>query len=303
MQVTSQLTATVQKLLAARSGFAGPAQPVTFKPTTTFQTEPPLGRPGVNSVEVEGEYNQFGRFETPPHDPAAIRAMERAKAVSASSTEIVRTTTPEDPFLREGKATVGELEEEYARFISAMVMADREGGPTTAKRNFIPAGMTEESVNALADYEYMWAVEDGKRATLRSAAEWQEGHHASLAEQTIGDSRRGASDTLYYLQKALPQLNDSAYLASPEYLEKRKEDFPTEEAFQSRVDQSTSRFKHMLRYVNKMVQGLSSDHLSIRGDLLVQDENGKFQLGKFDIYFKDQHMLSSSEAPKPLWAA
>ena len=113
--------------------------------------------------------------------------------------------------------------------------------------------------------------------------------HAGLAEMTIGDSRRGASD--------------SAYLTSPEYLEKRKGDFPTEEAFQSKVDQSISRFKHMRRYVNKMVEGLSSDHLSIRGDLLVQDENGKFQLGKFDIYFKDQRMLSSSEAPKPLWAA
>ena len=150
MQISSDLTVTIQKLLSARSGLVGTSQQTFAKAGTALRTEAPVIRPGATGDEDGTEYDLFGSFG----QASNVRATS-----SASS-----TTTADDPYMHAGKANYGELYAEYTRFIASMVEADRQHKDSTVERHFIPAGETRETVMAMDEHAYMWAVQDEMEA-------------------------------------------------------------------------------------------------------------------------------------------
>lgn len=53
--------------------------------------------------------------------------------------------------------------------------------------------------------------------------------------------------------------------------------------------------KSNLRYVDRIVKGIESDFTKVDGDILVKNDQGRYQLGDFSISFKGQSMLTSRE--------
>ncbi|PBB66445.1 hypothetical protein CK228_23170 [Mesorhizobium sp. WSM4312] len=60
MQVTSDLTVAIRKLLSARSGVAGTSQQTFVKAGTALRTEAPVIRPGATGDE-DGTFGSFGQ--------------------------------------------------------------------------------------------------------------------------------------------------------------------------------------------------------------------------------------------------
>ncbi|MER9306286.1 hypothetical protein NKJ06_15250 [Mesorhizobium sp. M0293] len=182
MQITSDLTVTIQKLVSARSGFAGTSQPTFLKAGTSLRTEAPVIRPGAASNEDNTEYDLFGSFSRGPK--ADVPATSSASAAQAS------TTTADDPYMLAGKANYGELYAEYTRFIISMVEADRRHEDSTVARYFIPAGETRETVMAMDEHDYIWAVEDEMGAAADRSPQAQANKAISNQSLSYADASR-----------------------------------------------------------------------------------------------------------------
>lgn len=296
MQITSSsLTYTVQKFIAARSGFAAsaqatPNQNATSKPAVGPQSS--LASPFKAGLdEVETEYSDRGSFG----GAAKAAEMPALMSLPASQTHI-RTTTADDPYMKAGVANHDELYEEYLRFKGSVVEAHAAGTTSTAVRHFIPAGETKESVMRMDEQDYVWAVEDGMNDALRRDPRWQAMDRLSQQEMTQADTSKMVSDALSTLQKFLPALNESVFLNSAEYAEKAQGTASREEAFQARMAQNASKLKAQLRYVNNLVAGIAGGPNTVEGNILVRDEQGRYQLGAFSVSFKGQPLVSWRDA-------
>ena len=282
MQISSDLTVTIQKLLSARSGLVGTSQQTFAKAGTALRTEAPVIRPGATGDEDGTEYDLFGSFGQAPDVPAAS---------SASS-----TTTADDPYMHAGKANYGELYAEYTRFIASMVEADRQHKDSTVERHFIPAGETRETVMAMDEHAYMWAVQDEMEAAADRSPQAQ--GNKTIANQGLnyGDATRMASDALISLQKALPALNDTLARLTPKAVEERMQSVGDDPKLQRLAQQVAKNdmlsARSSLRYVDRIVRSVESGSNKVDGAILVKNGQGQYQLGDFSISFNGQVMLT-----------
>lgn len=53
--------------------------------------------------------------------------------------------------------------------------------------------------------------------------------------------------------------------------------------------------KSNLRYVDRIVKSIESGFNKVDGDILVKNDQGRYQLGDFSISFKGQSMLTSRD--------
>ncbi|WP_322415173.1 hypothetical protein [Mesorhizobium huakuii] len=290
MQITSDLTVTIQKLLSARSGVAGTNQQAFAKAGTALRTEAPVIRPGATGHEDGTEYDPFGSFGRAPDVPATSPA-------GASS-----TTTADDPYMHAGKANYGELYAEYTRFIASMVEADRQHKDSTVPRYFIPAGETQETVMAMEEHDYMWAVQDEMEAAADRSPQAQANKAIANQGLSYGDATRMASDALFSLQKALPALNDTLARLTPTAVEERMQSVggdPKLQRLAQQVAKNDMLFaRSSLRYVDRIVRSIESGPNKVDGAILVKNGQGQYQLGDFSISFNGQLMLTSRDTFK-----
>ncbi|MGX5827824.1 hypothetical protein [Mesorhizobium sp. 43Arga] len=285
MQITSDLTVTIQKLLSARTGLAGASQQTFVKAGTALRTEAPVIRPGATGDEDGTEYDPFGSFGQAPDVPAASSAPS--------------TTTA--GYMHAGKANYGELYAEYTRFIGSMVEADHQHKESTAARYFIPAGETRETVMAMDEHDYMWAVQDEMEAAADRSPQAQA--NKALANQSYSDATRMASDALFSLQKALPALNDTLARLTPKAVEERLQSVGDDAKLQSLAQQVAENdmlfAKSSLRYVDRIVRSIENGPNKVNGAILVKNDQGQYQLGDFSISFNGQVMVTSRDTFKP----
>ena len=291
MQIISDLTVTIQKLMSARSGFAGTSQSTFLKAGTALRAEAPVIRPGAAGNEDNTEYDLFGSFGRAAK--ADVPATSPASAAQAS------TTTADDPYMRAGKANYGELYAEYTRFIGSMVEADRRHEDSTVARYFIPAGETRETVMAMDEHDYIWAVEDEMGAAADRSPQAQTNKAISNQSLSYADASRMTSDALSSLQKALPALNAALARISPEVVEARLQSIGDDPKLQRLAQQMAKNdilsAKTDLRYVDRIVKGIESGFNKVDGDILVKNDQRQYQLGDFSITFKGQAMLTSRD--------
>jgi hypothetical protein len=294
MQIISDLTVTIQKLVSARSGFAGTSQPAFPRAGTALRVEAPVIRPGAAGNEDTTEYDLFGSFGQASQ--AEVTAASSASAAQAS------TTTADDPYMRAGKANYGEFYAEYTRFISSMVEADRQHKDSTVARYFIPAGETQETVMAMEEHDYMWAVQDEMEAAADRSPQAQANKAISNQSLNYADANKMTSDALFSLQKALPVLNAALARTSPEAVEARLQSISNDPKLQRLAQQLAKNdilsVKSNLRYVDRIVKSIESGFNKVDGDLLVKNDQGQYQLGDFSISFKGQAMLTSKDTFK-----
>lgn len=291
MRIISDLTVTIQNLVTARSGFAGTSQSTFFKAGTALRAETAVILPGAASNEDNTEYDLFGSFGQA--SKADVPATSSASAAQAS------TTTADDPYMRAGQANYGELYAEYTRFISSMVEADRQHQDSTAARYFIPAGETQETVMAMEEHDYMWAVQDEMEAAADRSPRAQANKAISNQSLNYVDASKMTSDALFSLRKALPVLNAALARTSPEAVEARLQSIGDDPKLRLLAQQMAKNdvlsVKSNLRYVDRIVKGIESGLNKVDGDILVKDDQGQYQLGDFSISFKGQAMLTSKD--------
>jgi hypothetical protein len=292
MQIVSDLNATIQKLISARNGFAGTSQSTLYKADTTLRTEPPVIRPGAAGDEDDTVYDLFGSFGQA--SKADVPAASSANAAQPS------TTTADDPYMDAGRAGYGELYAEYTRFIGSMVEADRRHEDSTVPRYFIPAGETQETVMAMEEHDYMWAVQDEMEAAADRSPQAQANKAISNQKLSYGDASKMTSDALSSLQKALPALNMALARTTPEVIEARLKslgDDPKRQRLATQLAKNDMLFaKSNLRYVDRIVKGIESGFNKVDGDILVKNDQGQYQLGDFSVSFKGEVMLTSQDA-------
>ena len=292
MQIVSDLTATIQKLISARNGFAGTSQSTLYKADTALRTEPPVIRPGAAGDEYGTEYDLFGSFGQA--SKADVPAASSANAAQPS------TTTADDPYMSAGKASYGELYAEYTRFIGSMVEADRRHEDSTVPRYFIPAGETQETVMVMEEHDYMWAVQDEMEAAADRSPRAQANKAISNQSLSYGDASKMTSDALFSLQKALPALNMALARTTPEAIEARLKSLGDDPKLQRLATQLAKNdmlsAKSNLRYVDRIVKGIESGLNKVDGDILVKNDQGQYQLGDFSVSFKGEVMLTSKDA-------
>jgi hypothetical protein len=291
MQIISDLTVTIQNLMSARSGFAATSQSTFLKAGTALRAEAPVIRPGAASNEDNTEYDLFGSF--------GQDAKADAPAASSASAAQASTTTADDPYMRAGQANYGELYAEYTRFISSMVEADRQHKDSTVARYFIPAGETRETVMAMEEHDYMWAVQDEMEAAADRIPQAQTNKAISNQSLSYADASKMTSDALFSLQKALPVLNAALARTSSEVVEARRQSIGDNPKLQRLAQQLAKNdilsVKSNLRYVDRIVKGIESGFNKVDGDLLVKNDQGQYQLGDFSISFNGQAMLTSKD--------
>ncbi|TIX02565.1 MAG: hypothetical protein E5V59_00625 [Mesorhizobium sp.] len=289
MQITSDLTVTIQKLMSARSGFADASQPTFVKAGTALRTEAPVIRPGATGNEDSIEYDPFSGFGR----------TSKADGPATSSTGAASTTTVDDRYMQAGKANYGQLYAEYTRFISSMVEADRQHKDSTVARYFIPAGETRETVMAMEEHDYMWAVQDEMEAAADRVPQAQTNNAISNQSLSYADASKMTSDALSSLQKALPVLNAALARTSPEAVEARLQSIGDDPKLQRLAQQLAKNdilsVKSNLRYVDRIVKSIESGFNKVDGDILVKNDQGQYQLGDFSISFKGQAMLTSKD--------
>ncbi|MBN9220247.1 MAG: hypothetical protein J0I79_20065 [Mesorhizobium sp.] len=292
MQITSNLTATIQKLVSARSGLAG--QPTDWKAGMALRAEAPVVRPGA-----------VGNQDDIDHDPLtgmgdAPRAGRHLS--STISAPLLPTTTADDPYLRAGKANYDELHAEYTRFIGSMVEADRQHKDSTVPRYFIPAGQTAETVTAMDQHDYMWAVQDEMEAAADRSPQAQAYKAYASEALNFSDASRMTSDALLSLQKALPDLNAALARTAPEAVEQRQQGMGDDPKRQLLARQLASNealsARSNLRYVDRLVKSIGSGLNHVTGDILVKNDQGQYQLGTFSISFNGEVMLTSGDSLK-----
>ncbi|MER9583161.1 hypothetical protein [Mesorhizobium sp. M0276] len=292
MQITSDLTFTIQKLMSARSGFAGAGQPTFVKAGTALRTEAPVIRPGATGNEDGIEYDPFSGFGQ----------TSKTDVPTTSSIGAASTTTADDPYMLAGKANYGELYAEYTRFIISMVEADRRHEDSTVARYFIPAGETRETVMAMDEHDYIWAVEDEMGAAADRSPQAQANKAISNQSLNYADAGRMTSDSLFSLEKALPALNAALARISPEVVETLLQSIGDDPKLQRLAQQMTKNdilsVKIDLRYVDRIIKGIESGFNKIDGDILVKNDQGQYQLGDFSISFKGETMLTSKDTFK-----
>ena len=285
MQISSDLTVTIQKLLSARSGLVGTNQQTFAKAGTALRTEAPVIRPGATGDEDGTEYDLFGSFGQAPDVPAASSAS---------------TTTADDPYMHAGKANYGELYAEYTRFIASMVEADRQHKDSTVERHFIPAGETRETVMAMDEHAYMWAVQDEMEAAADRSPQAQANKAIANQGLSYSDATRMASDALFSLQKALPALNDTLARLTPKAVEERLHSVGDDPKLQRLAQQMAKNdmlsARSSLRYVDRIVRSIAPN--KVDGAILVKNGQGQYQLGDFSISFNGQVMLTSRDTFK-----
>ncbi|RWE29108.1 MAG: hypothetical protein EOS78_30750 [Mesorhizobium sp.] len=290
MQIMPDFTVTIQKLMSAKSGFAGANQPAFAKAGTALRTEPPVIRPGATGDEDDTEYDPFGSFG------------QAAGAQASSPISATSSTTAQDPYLRAGEANFDELQAEYTRFISSMVEADRRHEDSTVARNFIPTGETPETVMAMGEYDYMWAVQDEMEAAADRSPLAQANKAISNQGLTYGDAGRMTSDALFSLQKALPALNSALASVTPEAIEKRLQgigDDSKRQLLAQQLARSDMLFaKSNLRYVARIVKGIEGGPNKVTGDILLKNHQGQYQLGDFSISLEGEVLLTSKDTFK-----
>ncbi|UVK51779.1 hypothetical protein DBIPINDM_005088 [Mesorhizobium sp. AR02] len=296
MQITSDLTVTIQKLISARSGFASASQPTFVKAGTALRTEAPVIRPGATGNEDGTEYDLFGGFAQ----------TSKTDVPATSSADAPSTTTADDPYMHAGKANYGELYAEYTRFISSMVEADRQHKDPTVARYFIPAGETQETVKAMDEHDYMWAIQDEMEAAADHSPQAQANKAIGNQGLSYGDATRMASDALFSLQKALPALNDTLARMTPTAVEERLQSVggdPKLQRLAQQVAKNDMLFaKSSLRYVDRIVRSIESGPNKVDGAILVKNGQGQYQLGDFSISFNGQVMLTSRDTFKAFTA-
>lgn len=138
--------------------------PVRMPVSTT-----PASLQGVSAVaastldDMETEYDQFGRFGANAAAAAERAAPGKDAAFERPIAATPRPDTNPSKSFRSGKATVLELEREYAQSIVGSYV-DPDGA--NVERSFIPFGMTEYQVYQLQDYQYRWMIQLERQAAL-----------------------------------------------------------------------------------------------------------------------------------------
>lgn len=298
MQITSDLTVTIQKLMSARSGFVGASQPTLLKAGTVLRTEPPVIRPGATGDQDDIEYDPFASVGQP--------SKADVPATSTVSTAQGPTTTAKDPYLRAGQASYDELYAEYTRLVGSMVEADRRHEDSTVPRYFIPAGETQETVMAMEEHDYMWAVQDEMEAAADRSPQAQA--YKAIANQNLsdGNSSKMTYDALFSLQKALPVLNAALARVTDKAVEARLQSIDEDPKLQALAQQLAKNeilaANSSLRYVNRLVKSIGSGLNRVTGDILVKNDQGQYQFGDFSISSKGEVMLTSRDMFKPFVA-
>jgi hypothetical protein len=94
-------------------------------------------------------------------------------------------------------------------------------------------------------------------------------------------------------------LNAALARTSPEAVEARLQSIGDDPKLQRLAQQMAKNdilsAKTDLRYVDRIVKGIESGFNKVDGDILVKNDQGRYQLGDFTISFKGQAMLTSKD--------